>query len=87
MSYGHGLSISNEPSRKPAKSAFVTYTWVTYTTPDGRTLRGQVVGPDQDYFPSPAAVFVSFPSTGFTRLLEVADLAIAPKPEGLHRDC
>jgi len=35
-----------------------------------------VVGPDQDYFPSPTSVFVSFPS-GFTHLLRVDDLELA----------
>lgn len=74
VSYGHGLNIANQPHGKPAKSAFVTDTWVIYTTPDGRRLRGQVVGPDQDHFPSPESVFVSFPSTGFTKLLYVTDL-------------
>ncbi|MGH3798883.1 MAG: hypothetical protein ACRDTD_01900 [Pseudonocardiaceae bacterium] len=62
---------------KPAKSAFVTGTSVIYKARDGRLVRGQVVGPDQDYFPSPAEVFVSFPSTGFTLLLPVTALELA----------
>lgn len=74
MGYGHGPGIVNG---KPPKSAFVTGTLVIYTTRDGRKVRGQVVGPDQDYFPSPDEVFVSFPSTGFTLLLPVTDLEIA----------
>ena len=58
------------------KSVLVTGTWVRYTTPDGRCLRGQVVGPDQDFFPCPAEVFVSLPATGFTRLVPVTDLTV-----------
>ena len=77
MSYGHGLSISGEPHGKPAESAFVTGTPVIYQTRSGRRVPGQVVGPDQDYFPSPAEVFVSFPSSGFTHLLPIGDLEVA----------
>jgi len=73
MSYGDGPNIADGG---PRKSAFVIDTYVIYTTPDGRWLRGQVVGPDQDYFPSPESVFVSFSSTGFTELLYVTDLEI-----------
>ncbi len=62
---------------KPAKSAFVTGTRVIYKTRDGRGVCGQVVGPDQDYFPSPAEVFVWFPSTGFALLLPVTALELA----------
>ncbi|MCA1601118.1 MAG: hypothetical protein LC776_05580 [Acidobacteria bacterium] len=58
------------------KSAFVTGTLVYYITPDGRGVLGTVVGPDQNYFPSPSEVFVSFPSTGFTHLLPVEDLKL-----------
>ncbi len=65
-----------------------------YKTRDGRRVRGQAVGPGQDYFPSPLSVFVSFPSTGFTYLLDVADVeladfsgwvhsVVARRPEGL----
>lgn len=39
---------------------------------------GEVVGPDQTYFPSPAEVFVAFPQTGFTLLLPVGELEIVP---------
>ena len=77
MTYGHGLSISDQPHGKPAKSAFVTGTHVLYQTRSGRRVPGQVVGPDQDCFPSPADVFVSFPSSGFTHLLPVGDLEVA----------
>jgi len=59
------------------KSAFVTGTRVVYTTRDGRRVCGEVVGPDQDYFPSPISVFVSLPSTGFTLLLAVERLELA----------
>ncbi|MGH4016517.1 MAG: hypothetical protein ACRDSL_21815 [Pseudonocardiaceae bacterium] len=58
------------------KSEFVTGTRVVYTTRDGRKVRGQVVGPDQDYFPSPVEVFVSFPHTGFTLLVPVTQLEV-----------
>ncbi|HEU0088222.1 MAG TPA: hypothetical protein VFQ77_11345 [Pseudonocardiaceae bacterium] len=61
-------------------SAFITYTWVVYKAPDGRRLRGQVVGPDQKYFPSPSSVFVSFPSTGFVWLVPVTELELADEP-------
>ncbi|MGH3906194.1 MAG: hypothetical protein ACRDTE_18730 [Pseudonocardiaceae bacterium] len=77
MTYGHGLSISDQPHGNPAKSAFVTGTRVIYKTRSGRRVPGQVVGPDQDYFSSPADVFVSFPSSGFTHLLPVGDLETA----------
>ncbi|MGH3917166.1 MAG: hypothetical protein ACRDTC_27710 [Pseudonocardiaceae bacterium] len=40
---------------------------------------GLVVGPDQRYFPHPAAVFVAFP-TGMTTLIDVADLTIVALP-------
>jgi len=73
MSYGHGLDIADG---EPLKSAFVIDAYVIYTTADGRRLRGRVVGPDQDYFPSPESVFVSFPATGFTQLHYVTDLEI-----------
>ena len=76
VSYGHGPSISSQPN-KPAKSAFVMGTYVIYTTDNGRRVPGLVVGPDQDYFPSPPAVFVSFPSNGLTHLLPVTDLEVA----------
>lgn len=59
-------------------SAFVTYTWVVYKAPDGQRLRGQVVGPDQKYSPSP--VFVSFPSTVFVWLVPVTELELADEP-------
>lgn len=58
------------------KSAFVTGTRVIYNTSDGRQVRGQVVGPDQTYFPSPIEVFVSFPSTGLTLLVPVTKLEV-----------
>lgn len=77
MTYGHGLSISDQPHGKPAKSDFVTGTRVIYKTRSGRRVPGQIVGPDQDYIPSPADVFVSFPSSGFTHLLPVSDLEVA----------
>lgn len=80
MGYEHGYNIVN--SQRP-KSAFVTGTHVSYATRDGRKVSGQIVGPDQDYFPSPAEVFVSFPSTGFTLLVPVDDLETASrKAEG-----
>lgn len=69
--------VSHGPNGKPAKSAFVTGTWVIYKERNGRRVRGQVVGPDQDYFPSPLSVFVSFPSTGFVQLLNVENLELA----------
>ena len=56
--------------------AFVTGTRVLYRTRDGRQAPGTLVGPDQNYFPSPAEVFVSFPASGFTRLLPVSDLTV-----------
>jgi hypothetical protein len=62
-----------------SKSKLLTGTYVIYKTRDGRRVRGQVVGPDQDYFPSPLSVFVSFPSTSFTHLLDVEDLELAEK--------
>lgn len=71
-------SLNPTPGDLP-KSEFVTGTYVIYKTRDGRRLRGQVVGPDQNYFPSPLSVFVSFPSTGFTNLLDVEDLELAEK--------
>ncbi|MCA1675300.1 MAG: hypothetical protein LC799_24965 [Actinobacteria bacterium] len=74
MGYGHGLSLSGGSHGK--RSEFTTYTWVRYTTQDGRMLRGQVVGPDQNFFPSPDNVFVSFPSTGFTHLVPVTELEL-----------
>lgn len=75
MGYGHGLRLSGLDG-EPKKSPFVTGEWVTYTTHTGRRVRGQVVGPDQEYFPSPDSVFVSFPASGFTHLLPVADLEL-----------
>jgi len=51
-------------------------THVVFTTGDGRRLYCEVVGPDQAYFPSPRSVFVSFPATGFMKLLYVTDLEI-----------
>jgi hypothetical protein len=83
MSYGHGLSISGQPHGKAAKSAFVAGTCVIYQTGNGRRVPGQVVGPDQDFFPSPVEVFVRFPSSGFTHLLPVGDLQVA---EGASND-
>lgn len=56
------------------RSAFVTGTRVVYRTRDERRVPGTVVGPDQDFFPSPVEVFVSFPASGLTRLLPVSDL-------------
>lgn len=76
MSYGHGPSIANLPAGKPPKSAFMAGTHVVFTTGDGRRLYCEVVGPDQAYFPSPRSVFVSFPATGFMKLLYVTDLEI-----------
>lgn len=76
MSYGHGLSIFGRPHGKPPKAAFVTGTLVIYKTRNGRRVPGQVVGPDQDYTPSPVDVFVWFPSSGFTHLLPVVDLEV-----------
>ncbi|MGH3903389.1 MAG: hypothetical protein ACRDTE_04230 [Pseudonocardiaceae bacterium] len=58
------------------KSAFVAHTRVRYTTTEGRCLLGEVVGPDQKFFPSPGEVFVSFAATGRTCLLPVTDLTI-----------
>lgn len=84
MGYGHGFSLSGGSDGK--KSEFTTYTWVRYTTKDGRKLRGQVVGPDQNFFPSPANVFVSFPSTGFTHLLPVTELELAVPGSGGGKD-
>ena len=59
-----------------AKSAFVTGTRVVYKTRDGRRVPGTVMGPDQNYFPSPIEVFVSFPSSGLTHLVPVGDLEL-----------
>ena len=84
MSYGHIPSISSQPHGKPAGSAFVTGTRVIYRTHDGRRVPGQVVDPDQNYFQSPAFVFVSFPSSGFTHLLPVGGLELADG--ALHDD-
>lgn len=66
------------------KTAFVAPTRVQYTTSDGRYLRGEVVGPDQKYFPSPGEVFVSLAATGRTCLLPVTDLTIDPPSAQLH---
>lgn len=77
MSYGYGPSIFGQPHGKPVKSAFATGTHVIYKARSGQRAQGQVVGPDQDYFPSPAEVFVSFTSSGFTHLLPVGDLEVA----------
>lgn len=79
MSYGHG------PNMGPAsQSVFVMGARVIYNTPSGRRVPGTVVGPDQNYFPSPAHVFVSFPSSGFTDLLPVGDLELAEETENGH---
>ncbi len=72
---GHSLNPSDGDL---PKSEFLTGTYVIYKTRDGRRVQGQIVGPDQNYFPSPLAVFVSFPS-GFTHLLGVEDLELAEK--------
>lgn len=77
MNYEDGASIDNQPTSRPLKSAFVIGTRVIYTTRNGRRLLGEIVGPDQDFFPSPDEVFVSFPVTGFTLLLPVTELEIA----------
>lgn len=77
MSYGHGASIDHRPTGMSPKSAYVTGTRVLFTTGNGRRLLGEIAGPDQNFFPSPDEVFVSFPATGFTRLLPVTDLEIA----------
>jgi len=77
MSYGHGPSMATKHHGKTAQSTFVMGTHVIYKTPSGRRVPGQIIGPDQNYFPSPDDVFVSFLSTGFTHLLPVADLEIA----------
>ncbi len=69
-------SLNPTPGDLP-RSEFLTGRWVIYKTSNGRRLRGQIVGPDQNYFPSPFSVFVSFPSTGFTHLLYVEDLELA----------
>lgn len=84
MTYGHGPSIADKLNSKPAKSAFVMGTRVIYKTRSGKRVPGQVVGPDQDYFPSPNSVFVSFPSTGFTHLLPVTDLEVAERAADGH---
>ncbi|HEU0088009.1 MAG TPA: hypothetical protein VFQ77_10220 [Pseudonocardiaceae bacterium] len=89
MTYGHAGNLANLPNGKPGKSAFVTGTWVIWSgkqswLPSDRPLRGQVVGPDQDYFPSPDEVFVSLPQTGLTLLLPVTELkVIFPQVEGI----
>lgn len=54
----------------------LTGTRVVYRTRDERRVPGTVVGPDQDFFPSPVEVFVSFPSSGLTRLLPISDLEL-----------
>lgn len=69
MSHGHGTGVDNQP----AKPAFVKGTHVMFIAGNGRRL----IGPDQDFFPSPDEVFVSFPATGFTVLLPVTDLEVA----------
>lgn len=84
MTYGHGSSIFNKFNGKPAKSAFVMGTRVIYETWSGKRAPGQAVGPDQDYFPSPNSVFVSFPLTGFTHLLPVTDLEVAERAADGH---
>lgn len=76
MSYGHDLRISDPGTGKPTKSVFVPGTRVVYDTSNGRCVQGQVVGPDQDYFPSPVQVFVAFPARGFTHLVPVDDLKV-----------
>lgn len=77
MRYGHGAGIDQQSAGKLTRSVFVTGTRVMFTAGNGRRLLGEIVGPDQDFFPSPDEVFVSFPATGFTRLLPVADLEVA----------
>lgn len=72
------LSSADFPARQLAESAVLTGTHVLLTTRDGWRLPGQVVGPDQKYSPAPNEVFVSFPQTGFTLLVPVAVLEIAP---------
>jgi hypothetical protein len=74
MGYGHGL-ILNGSGDGPKKSEFIAGVWVSCVTKGGRRVCGQVVGPDQNHFPSPLSVFVSFPS-GFTHLLNVKDLEL-----------
>lgn len=74
---GDGMGHSLNPAHgELPKSEFLTGTYVIYKVRGGRRVRGQVVGPDQNYFPSPLSVFVSFPSTGFTHLLPVEDLEL-----------
>lgn len=77
ISDGHGASTGNQPHRQAPKSAFVTGTCVMFTTGNRRQFPGEIVGPDQDYYPSPDEVLVSFPVTGCTLLLPVTDLEIA----------
>ncbi|HEX2297630.1 MAG TPA: hypothetical protein VHH34_03775, partial [Pseudonocardiaceae bacterium] len=73
-----------DPADQLAKSAFVNGAHVIVPTKDGWGLLGQIVGPDQGYFPSPHEVFVSFPQTGFTLLVPVAALEIArPMDQGV----
>jgi hypothetical protein len=50
---------------------------VIYTAKNGQRLHGEVVGPDQRYFPSPREVFVSLPTTGFTLLIPITKLTLA----------
>ena len=69
-------SLNPTPGDLP-KSEFLTGRWVIYKTRSGRRVRGQIVGPDQNYFPSPLSVFVRFPSTGFTDLVDVERLVVA----------
>lgn len=84
MNYGHGSNIASGRNGKPNKSAFVMGARVIYKTSSGRAVSGHVVGPDQDYFRSPENIFVSFPSTGFTRLLSVGDLEIVERAADGH---
>lgn len=77
--YPLGTSVAHQLNPTPgklSKSEFLTGTYVIYKAPGGRRVRGQVVGPDQNYFPSPLSIFVAFPS-GFTRLLPVEELELA----------
>ena len=69
-------SLNQTPDDLP-QSEFLAGRYVTYKRADGYRVCGQIVGPDQTYFPSPLSVFVSFPSTGFTHLLDIELLELA----------
>ena len=78
-----GTAVAHSLNPTPGdlqKSEFLPGRYITYKAGKPEERRGQIVGPDQKYFPSPLSVFVAFPS-GFTHLLDVEKLELEV-PEG-----